>query len=192
MKRVLLVLFVTIVVTASTSTAAEYGTIGVFSEPTGCSCNVDDLVAGLVTVYVVHRDIVDGVEASRFIVRGDAGMTMTFVSESPIGGPIFITGNIVDGYDVFYGMCATGGLAIMTIDYFGLGTSAPCSRLEVVAAPTAVTGEVEVADCDGAVHAATGYWALVNADGSCACEWDPCTPVPVEETTWGGIKALYR
>jgi hypothetical protein len=192
MKRVLLVVIVTIAVTASTAVAQNYGTIGVYADFGGCDCEIDDLFAGMVTVYVVHRGIVDGVTASQFVVEGSGGMAMVHVSEASIGGPIHITGSIVDGYGVHYGTCVTGDLTIMTIQYFAQGTSAQCSRLDVVAAPTSVLGEVEVSDCDYQLHAATGLGAYVNATIDCACTSALCTPVPVEEKTWGGIKALYR
>lgn len=193
MRYSLLLIVALVTVAAPVAPSAQgYGTIGVFSEPSGCNCYVDDPIMALTTLYVVHRDIADGVTGSRFIVQGAAGMTMIFISDASIGGPIYITGSIVEGYEVFYGSCITGGLAVMILQYFGQGNSAPCSRLEVVAAPTSTTGGVDVFDCGSGTHLGTGHYALVNADGSCTCDLGPCSPVPVEQTTWGGIKALYQ
>jgi len=190
MKRVLLAVVLTAMLAAPA--AAQYGNIGVYSEPGGCNCDIYDTgPAVVVDVYVVHRYIYEGVQGSSFIVTGDPGMTMIFLAEYPIGGPIFILGNIVDGYTVSYGSCLTGGLAIMRISYLSLGTSVPCSMLEVSPAPTSVTGQVEVWDCGDVVHPAGGGVAMVNPLG-CHCSDPFCQPVPVEESTWGGIKALYQ
>lgn len=177
----------------ATPALGQYGNLRVYSDPTGCECNVYDNVFGsLVEVYVVHRDIVTGLRGVRFIVTGGGGMTMIYLSEAKIGGPLEIGGNIVDGYDVFYGSCVTGSLTIMRITYFASGTSATCSWLEVSAAPTAVTGQVEGDNCDDQVVLVDGLQTPVNPDGTCECILLDCLPVPVQQTTWGGIKALYR
>ena len=117
---------------------------------------------------------------------------MTYLGESKVAPPLEITGNIVDGYDVRYGSCISGSLAIMQILYFGTATSATCSWVEVSAAPAAVTGQVEGSDCNEEVVVVSGRQSPVNPDESCECSVLGCRPVPVEETTWGGIKSLYR
>jgi hypothetical protein len=192
MKRILWVLAVTIAVVAPNPATAQYGSLGVFGDAGGCDCDIDDVTPGLFTVYVVHRDIANGVEGSRFIVRPGAGTLLTYIGEASIGGPIIITGGIVEGYEVFYNMCATGGLAIMTVQFFGQGLSQPCSLVELVAAPSSVTGNVEIFDCSSDVHAVSTTPIFVNATNDCICRPGPCTPVPVEETTWGAIKSLYQ
>ena len=128
----------------------------------------------------------------RFVITGGGGMTMTYLGESKVAPPLEITGNIVDGYDVRYGSCISGSLAIMQILYFGTATSATCSWVEVSAAPAAVTGQVEGSDCNEEVVVVSGRQSPVNPDESCECSVLGCRPVPVEETTWGGIKSLYR
>jgi hypothetical protein len=179
--------------TAVAPAMAQYGTLGVYSEPSGCNCNVYDTLPGnLVSVYVVHRGMVQGLQGVRFIVAGGGGMTMTYLAQSKVGPPLEITGNIVDGYNVSYGSCLTGNLLIMEIVYLGTATSATCSWLDVAAAPSSSTGQVEGWDCDGGVVTVGGERTPVNPDATCACEMPGCQPVPVEGTTWGGIKALYR
>jgi len=169
----------------------QYGYLGVFADQGGCYCNVYDSVPGLVNVYVVHRDISQGLTGVRFIITGGGGMTMTYLAEAKMGPPLEITGNMVDGYCVGYGSCITGSLTIMQIVYFGTGTSATCSWLEVSAAPGAVTGQVEGSDCNDQVVVVSGMQTPVNPDTGCECMILSCQPVPVDETTWGAIKALY-
>lgn len=194
MKTLLLVVVSAVIaLTVPTQTAAYYGSLGVYSDVGGCDCNILDEAAGLVTVYVVHRDIATGVSGARFKVDGTARPYLTFIAENPLGDPIFILGNIEDGYDVSYGACVTGGLPVMEILFFGSGLSPHCSNLGVVAAPTSTTGQVEVFDCDHEVFPTTGYSASVNPGTECVCFMPiPCIPVPVEGSTWGAIKALYR
>jgi hypothetical protein len=52
--------------------------------------------------------------------------------------------------------------------------------LRVVPDPESVYGEIEVVTCNFEVVKATGGELLVNC------------PVPVEQTTWGKVKSLYR
>jgi len=191
MKRALVVAGALLLIVAPAM--GQYGTLGVYSDETGCECNVYDTLPGtLVNVYIVHRNIVDGLNGVRFIVTGGGGMSMTYLGESKIGPPMEITGNIVDGYNVSYGSCVTGGLTIMQIAYFGMASSSTCSWLEVSAAPGAPGGQVEGSDCDDAAVTVAGLQTPVNPDATCECDVPGCQPVPVEETTWGNIKALYR
>lgn len=190
MKTALIVI-VTALVTVAAPAAAQYGSIGPYADRGGCVCDIVDTY-GLMHVYVVHRDMTAGVKGSRFTISGDALPYLTFLYANPIGD-LFIQGDIVDGYTVSYGDCQTTGLAIMEIGYFGSGLTPNCSDLRVVAAPTASTGEVEAFDCNDEVFPATGGVAYVSVIlGECYCTSPYCVPVPVEDSTWGGIKALYR
>jgi hypothetical protein len=191
-KAVLLVVVTALIVgVVPAPAAAYYGSIGVYADPRGCDCDIVD-AGGLIHVYIVHRDILTGVKGSRFTIGGYALNNLTYLYENPIGDPIRILGNIYDGFLVNYGDCTTGGLAIMEIAYFGSGLTPACSDLWVVAAPTAVTGEVEIFNCNDDVFSASGHGAYVNVDATCGCTNPYCTPVPVTESTWGNIKALYR
>ena len=68
------------------------------------------------------------------------------------------------------------------------GTSAPCSKLEVVPDPAVATGTIEVFDCNHFRLVGGGGLMYVNPDGSCDCG----EVVPAEDTSWGQIKALYQ
>ena len=85
-----------------------------------------------------------------------------------------------------YGSCLASPIVLVPINYFVHGTSAPCSFIDVVAPLT--TGQIEVVDCNNNLLVATGARTFVNPDATCDCN----LPVPVEETTWGRVKALYQ
>ena len=190
MKRAILT--VAVLALAATPAVAQYGSVGIYSDATGCDCNVYDQVPGIVNVWIVHRDITQGVTGVSFAIADGGGMTLAYVGESKVGGPIEITGNLVDGYWVGYSSCIAGGLTIMQIQFFGTATSAPCSWLEIAPAPGYAGSGIEAADCDALSVAASGLRTPVNPDAGCVCVNPGCLPVPVDESTWGGIKALYR
>jgi hypothetical protein len=62
---------------------------------------------------------------------------------------------------------------------------------------------VEIVDCDGAARAAWIRDIAIPSPGNfCSCpsphlstgnpEFFDCAPLPIEATTWGAVKALYR
>jgi hypothetical protein len=53
--------------------------------------------------------------------------------------------------------------------------------------PNFPSGKIEVGDCSNHVVFGVGLVATLNGNSSCPCGY----PVPVEETTWGSVKALY-
>jgi hypothetical protein len=113
---------------------------------------------------------------------------MLYLSES-VTPPYIGTGNASTGITIAYGMCVTSPNMIMKIDFFAQGLSPPCSYIRVVPDPAAVPPGVLVADCSfplPILQIATGGAMVVNPDPSCMCS------IPVEETTWGQVKALYQ
>jgi hypothetical protein len=100
----------------------------------------------------------------------------------------FAVGNSQNGIAVGYGSCLTGSIFVMMINYFVQGTSEACCVYPVLPYPNAVPGgAILVQDCDYNLVFGVGLAATVNGNSSCPCGY----PVPVEETTWGGVKALY-
>ncbi len=63
----------------------------------------------------------------------------------------------------------------------------PCSTLEVVPDPAALTGQIEGVDCNQTKTFPNGSVLSFNGDASCPCG----IIVPVEETNWGRVKSLY-
>jgi hypothetical protein len=167
---------------------AQAGSIGVFADPAGASCDLLDAVPGLYNVYVVHV-FTPGATASQFAVTWTAGMM--FLSESPTA-PYIKIGTCSQpgtGCAIAYGGCIGSPNMILTISFFAQLLSAPCSMFHVIPDQTApAKTSVLVTDCGDPplLLNATGGEAFVNNNGSCPCN------VPVEETTWGGIKSMYR
>jgi hypothetical protein len=97
--------------------------------------------------------------------------------------PIFCIGRALDGISISYEECLTGSIYLMPVHFVGKGLEDPCTWFGISGyhgepAPLAV-------DCAGVSHYVTGGQGLVNDDGT-------CSPVPVETTSWGRIKALYE
>jgi hypothetical protein len=164
------------------------GTLGVFADIGGTSCTLDDTEPGLIQAYVIHKWTLE-LTASQFRVAADEGFTGVYLSHE--AGPGFLgIGLPPEDYAVSYGACATGDFLVVTITYQAFGTSAVCSNIGLAAAPTSpLPGQIAVADCGFQYIAAHLYPPLVvNAQGN-LCVW--CID-PVESSTWGRIKALYR
>jgi hypothetical protein len=90
---------------------------------------------------------------------------------------------------VAYEACLAGEILVCTVTYTGTGNSAPCSSVEVRAAFTS-NEEVREITCDPraiAIPRTSLGRVTVNPDETCPCG----VPVPVEETSWGRVQALY-
>ena len=188
MKRILLLTVAVLCVAGLASAQQDVGSIDIFSDGAYTSCNVVD-INGIVPVYIVHSHANDGAAASQWMLEIGGGVTMVSVgSSSPFPTAI---GDPFTGISIAYGTCQTGNTLILTVNFFGSGTSATCSLMSIVPDPGALSGLVEIVDClpepigPNKVTIEKGGQARVNPDGTCNCT------VPVQETTWGGINSLY-
>lgn len=189
MKRILLSTVAVLCVAGLAFAQSDVGSIDIFSDGGYTDCNVTD-GGGLIPVYVVHSHATDGARASQWMLELGVGVTMASVgSSSPFPTAI---GNPLTGISIAYGNCQTAAnTLIMTVNFFGSGTSETCSLLSIVADPAALSGMVEIVDCleppagPNKITLEKGGQARVNPDLTCDCT------VPVQETTWGGIKSLY-
>jgi opacity protein-like surface antigen len=164
---------------AAPSLAAQ--SIGIFDDPNGQSCQISD--PGGETqkkVYIIHLNAPPSVIGSAWKLTWDAGMNMTWVSES---SPFLLTGNSQDGVQVYYYTCQAGTFLIDTVTFTSHGTSAPCSYMRLAAEPT--QGLVALY-CNFAKLSFVPGEGIVNANASCACT------VAAAPTTWGRVKSLYR
>lgn len=157
------------------------GALYLYSDADFTDSTFQDQSVGVFSVYVVHRGVTfDAAQGVRFAVQASPGVTFTWLGES---SPMpTVVGDSRTGISVGYGACLIPdpGL-VLVIQFFGIGTSEACSFLSVGPHPQASSGEIEVVLCVGLeAVAATGKKLLVNC------------PVPVKQTTWGGVKSLYR
>ena len=177
MKRTLLIGIC--VVFCASMAFAQNGSIAVFSDVGGSDCNFAD-DGGLVQVYVWHI-YSPGAIASEWM------LDVTEVGWSHLGDlkvlEFLYIGTSVLGVSVAYGSCLTDNFLLMTVNFFGTSAD-PCGLIGIVAAPT--KAGVRSVDCAENPLFIPGGQGRVNPDGTCTCA------VPVEETTWGNIKALYN
>jgi len=163
----------------------QAGSIGVFPTAEATDCNFVD-AGGLVQVYFVHVNHT-GATASQWMLDL-GGLPWTHLGD--LWNTATSIGTSIGGVSLGYGACYAAPFVMGSANFFG--TVAPaCSRITIVADPLAPTGGIEGVDCllppDGPnKNVPTGGTGIVNGDETCNCN------VPVEDTTWGGIKALYK
>ena len=163
---------------APTARAQNDGAILLFSDSEYTSCSIVDLADEEYTIYIVHVDF-SGVMGCDFAIAN--GSELVYTGENI---PWLSIGNTRFGLGVVYEACLTGQILVGTVTYVGTGGSSSCSYMSVV--PSGL-GEVEAINCVPERIIASRGELVVNPDATC-----PCEPiVPVEETSWGRIKALY-
>lgn len=182
MKRSLLITCC-FVLCASTA-FGQAGAIGLYSDPSGTDCNLWDVVPGLGIYYVVHTGT-PGAMTAQFSAPKPACFLGIYLSDVPVF-PVTI-GNSQTGVVIAYGGCFASPIHVLTINYFCQGLTGPCCTYRVKPDPAAPSGQIEVNDCNWVILHAAGNCAVVNPNASC-----PCWATPVEETTWGQIKAQYQ
>jgi len=190
----------------SVSTAAEVraqaGTIEIFGDATLTSCAIVDAGAGLVPVYVAHQFSSPALGV-RFMIDY-SGSTLTKVGEY---SPRVWVGDSASGVTICYGACLSDwSILVLTVNFFGAGTTPTCTSITVQPHPE--DGQILALDCSWNLMFPTGGAAVINPDASCYCtaclacgketgETQPaedhfCAWAPVEQTTWGQIKAMYE
>jgi hypothetical protein len=167
---------------------AQPGSVGIFADAGGATCDLSDATPGLYSVYVVHVNS-PAATASQFSVAWDAGMNMTYLSEA-VTPPYIGIGNAQAGIAIAYGSCISlAANMILTFSFFAQATSANDVFFHVLpdVSTTPPKTHVLVTDCASPplLLNATGGEAILNNTG------DPCD-VPIEETSWGQIKSLYQ
>ena len=181
MKKALLL---TLVLMLSASMAfAQAGSVGLFADMGGTDCNLPDVAPGLTPYYAVHVYHA-GATACQFAAPMPACMTATYLSDTAVFGVTI--GNSQTGVAIGYGTCQGAPTYVLAINYFTSGTTPPCCLYPVVPDPNVASGKVEVVDCTNALLFGTGGAGIVNSTPNCDCN------VPVEDSTWGQVKALYK
>jgi hypothetical protein len=110
-------------------------------------------------------------------------------------------GDIFTGVAVSYESCRALPHLVASLNFISLSPTPPCFAMEVVPDPNAEPfegTEIVAFDCSSNALVGSGGILCVNIPTCCVVssgssgvqQW--CDTVPVEETTWGEIKALYR
>ena len=182
MKRFATTVFLAALLVFPMSASADH--IGIYADESGAACNLAVTPTQFVSVYIVHIYTL-GATGSAFAVQ-DLSQEL-LLAAVPLGGIISV-GNINVGIEAGYGQCIFGHAAIFRLDYLITVPTANCqNKLNVVSHPN--YPGVSVADCSQPAllkPASAGQFVF----GPIECT--TCSANPTAETTWGGVKALYR
>ena len=191
--RIVIVIMTGVLICAVTiSFSQAQGRIDLVADPGGVSCNILDTAPGLVRVHMLVTQRL-GVTAVQFAAPKPAcwvGATW-LLDEIAFGVPIGDSqNNLPYGLAIGFGACLDSPIYLGAIVYLTQGQALPCCYYPVVKTedtypeiPTPV-----MVTCDFEIDGIAGGHAIVNAQPGCSCD----EPVPVEQTTWGAMKALYE
>ena len=169
--------------------------IGIYTDPSALSCVGSPIYCCLPAwVYIIHENGA-GAQGSKWRVAHDMPLVLLafntgqFTFPFPPGDPL-ATGRVAS-----YGECRSAPYVIGELGFYNPGVTLPagCNHLRVEPhqgdAWTGPETTVVVVDCAGGVQAATGgHYSFASSLGCDDCG----SPLAVEATTWGSIKALYR
>jgi hypothetical protein len=184
------VLLVTVVLTffwaaqtvANPSLITPSGAIDLYSDMAGMQELVYDIVPGLMLIYVVHMwSPLGGAAACQFSAPKPACFTGVYLSDTNVF-PVTV-GNSQTGVSIGYGSCRQYPIHVLTMAYFGLGTTS-CCYYPILPDPNEPSGRVVAVDCSQQMVAVTAGATVVNFVYG-------CYTIPVEETSWGRVKSLY-
>ena len=177
MKRSLLITLA-LVFSVTTSSAQFGGKIGVYGDADGTQCDVVDN-GGLLQVHFIHS-LINSSYACMF--KLDISAT-TWTHLEDVWEFPFSLGNSITGMEIWYPSCVSGPIYLGLATFMG-SSAAPCTQISIVPYPKFEV--IKAVTCDNYWIYPTGGRAIINPDPTCDCS------VPVEETTWGHIKALYE
>ena len=166
---------------AASMAFAQPGNLGVFADPAGLSCT---LTMTTTTVYVVHINTA-AATACQFALAAPLGLTHL---ATIAGTGNLLLGDADIGAGVAYGAGQVGPIYVATVLYSGAAATA-CDLITVVADPLGNPPGIYMADCtlpNPVQFEITTGGSAKFSDGSCPCN------VPVEDTSWGQIKSLYK
>ena len=168
---------------AATANPLPWTQIGLYGDPAGTVNVVYDVAPGPINFYVVQTVYIEPtVSAVRFTAVPPPCFTATYIGETH-NYPVI--GNSQTGAWVIYGPCASGSVHVMTIMFFGHGTSGHCCWYGLQPYPG--SGDIESEMCGSMDwHWTHGEGIYISAEPNDNCG------TPVEQSTWGGIKALSR
>ncbi len=109
------------------------------------------------------------------------GFAGTWVGDN---SPFLTFGTSAAGIVIGFENCEVPPFEVLQTTYTLYGTSSPCAFLEVAAHPDYPQG-LAFPNCYADFTPAIGGRLTINPDGT-------CPPLPVETSTWGRVKALYR
>jgi len=187
---------------AAATAMGQAGTIGIYGDTQGYSCNLRDATPGLTPYYIVHVNT-PGATACQYSAPAPWCLRAQWLSDTNYF-PVTI-GNSQNGVSVGYGACRTSPILVQAVNFFTRGLSPSCCCYFVEADSTAVPPGIYVVDCADNLLVATGGMGIINSTIGCQCticaspecagalDAGGCLhpPVPAQGTSWGRVKALY-
>lgn len=147
-------------------------TVGIYSDMSGSGCALSDVSAGLIYAYVILRPGPGGATGLQFAAPKPPCFTGAYVGDA-VQQPFLSIGNSQTGLSVALTSCLDVPTHIVTIMYFGYGTTLPCCEYPVVRDP--LVPEIIVVDCSFVEQWSQGIPASFNPTTNCPCG----TSVPV-------------
>jgi len=162
---------------------ARADSIALYRDLNADMCAMPSLPLQPHTVYVFH-ELSAGATGSSWRIANTTGM----LSLGSSCDGLSITGDPYTGISLSYGSCLTGTFAICELVLMKLSSDPipGCYQLRVLGYPD---NAPMVTDCSDNPIAAGGGFFTFDFEGKINC-WDCSTPV--ESTTWGRVRAMYR
>ncbi len=177
--------------TASPSCPETLGRIELAADAAGTNCNIVDTAPGFIYVHILITQAlaVDGVQFRA--PKPACWLGATWLADS-MAFPVTIgdTQNDPRGLSIGLGACRSSPVYLGSMIYMTQGQASPCCSYAVLKAFD-LTPEIPtpiMVACDETIHGIAPGTAVINPGPGCYC----ISPVPVDETTWGAVKALYR
>jgi hypothetical protein len=171
----------------ATPARGQAGQINVFVDSLYTRCWLDESYVEWLTLYVVHQGT-PGATGCRFMLQVPSHSCWIYRGESSAYTAV---GDTRTGVTVDYGACLASSVLVMKVYYYiQLACSGWCTVVQAIPDPAAPSGTIEVYDCNGNVLVGNGQPLFINPYfGNCPV-W--CNILPVDEATWGRVKALYE
>ena len=140
----------------------------------------------VMSLYLVHESHT-GATAVNFSALRPACFSGLWLSDTRVFPNT--VGNSQTGVIVNYGSCLQAPTHVLTMNFIVFGPTPPCCYYPVQPDPMNPSGHIESVDCASQVWEAGDIPAIINPTPNC---WDGiCVPIPVEDTTWGRVKAMF-
>lgn len=158
------------------------------------NCSITYTAPGIVQVHAFLTGSGDAtvVQFAGYLPECLAGSTWLYDIVAEGDTWLTIGGTQMDGgWAIAFTECRELPLYLGYMNILVSDVGVACCSFPVSVPRTPSVAYIEVVDCQqpfGNLYYATGKSMMVNTNGACPCE----TALPVSETTWGAVKALYR
>jgi hypothetical protein len=144
-----------------------------------------DTPPGLIAVHILLVDIPDvGATACQFSAPKPECFGGSYISDTNIF-PVTL-GDSQTGVSIGFGQCLQVPIHVLTVNYFGDGTTDECCFYWIYPHPAGTSGEIEMVNCNQQILYGSSGAAIINPN-----DVDCMGSNPVEPTTWGRVKSLY-